>query len=125
MKITPTKRIVLSSAMLLSVTAAAWAHPLPKSASPKPNAVLTASPTEIRVGFSEGLVPAFSGLELDDAAGQKIPTADATVNPKDDKELFVPLTTPLVPGTYTVKWHAVGDDTHHVSGHYSFQIKSP
>lgn len=118
------KFTLLVPVILLSLTANVAAHPLPKSASPKPNAVLTASPSEIRIGFSEALVAAFSGLEVDDATGQKIATAAATINPNDDKELIVALTTKLAPGTYTVKWHAVGDDTHHVSGHYSFQIKA-
>lgn len=115
---------LLVSAALLSLTATAGAHPLPKSANPKPNAALTASPSEIRIGFSERLVAAFSGLELDDAAGQKIAIGTATINPNDSKELVVPLTMALAPGTYTVKWHAVGDDTHRVSGHYSFQVKA-
>jgi hypothetical protein len=99
------------------------AHPLPKSASPKPNAVLATSPTEVRMGFSEGLVAAFSGIEVDDQSAKPVDTGDATVNPNDNKELTVPIKAKLVPGTYTVKWHAVGDDTHHVSGHYSFQVQ--
>jgi hypothetical protein len=104
-------------------SAAAVAHPLPKTASPAPNAVLSASPTEIRIGFSEGVVVAFTGLEVDDASGKAVDIGDAALNPNDDKELVVPIKTKIAPGTYTVKWHAVGDDTHHVAGHYNFQIK--
>ena len=29
----------------------------------------------------------------------------------------------LKPGKYTVAWHAVGDDTHHVEGKYNFEVK--
>jgi methionine-rich copper-binding protein CopC len=103
--------------------AAALAHPLPKSADPKPNAILASSPPEIRIGFSEGLVAAFSGMEVDDASGKAVSTAPATVDSGDSKLMILPLGTKLAPGTYTVKWHAVGDDTHHVAGHYSFQVK--
>jgi copper resistance protein C len=101
----------------------ALAHPLPKTANPKPNAVLTVSPSEIRIGFSEGVVLAFTGLEVDNQSGKAMATGAATLNPKDAKELVVPLTAKLDAGTYVVKWHAVGDDTHHVTGHYSFQVK--
>lgn len=117
-------RTVLIAASLLCLGGAANAHPLPKSATPKPNAVLTSSPSEIRIGFSETLVAAFSGLEIDGADGKAVETGDATVDPNDAKELIVPVKAKLAPGSYTVKWHAVGTDTHHVSGHYSFQVKA-
>ena len=109
---------------LICIGSAASAHPLPKSATPRPNAILTTSPTEIRIGFSETLVAAFCGLEIDDADGKAMETGDASVNPNDGKELIVPVKAKLAAGTYTVKWHAVGTDTHHVSGHYSFQVKA-
>ena len=119
-----TFRTVLLAASLACIGTAVSAHPLPKSVTPKPNSVLMTSPTEIRIGFSESLVTAFSGLEVDDASGKAMETGDATLNPNDGKELIVPVKTKLSAGTYTVKWHAVGTDTHHVSGHYSFQVKA-
>lgn len=103
--------------------AVAAAHPVPKTANPRPNAVLTASPSEVRIGFNEGLVSAFSGMEVDDATGKTVATGTAHVDPGDSKVMVLPVATKLLPGSYTVKWHAVGDDTHHVSGHYSFQVK--
>jgi len=35
---------------------------------------------------------------------------------------FVPISTPLPPGAYDVDWHAVGADTHRVTGHFSFRV---
>ena len=37
--------------------------------------------------------------------------------------MIVPVTGELKPGKYTVAWHAVGDDTHHVEGKYNFEVK--
>ncbi|MGH7024697.1 MAG: copper homeostasis periplasmic binding protein CopC [Caulobacteraceae bacterium] len=108
---------------LAALGAAALAHPLPRAASPAPNAVLSSSPPEIRIAFSEGLVAAFSGLELKDPSGKDVALGPATVDPNDKKQLAAPVKVRLAPGRYTVNWHAVGDDTHHVSGHYSFQMK--
>ena len=65
----------------------------------------------------------FSGIEVTNAAGQKQPVGDASLNPKDKNQLIVPLTAELAPGKYTVAWHAVGDDTHKVDGKYSFEVK--
>jgi methionine-rich copper-binding protein CopC len=114
--------IILALA-LAAAASTAIAHPLPRAASPTPNAVLTSSPPEIRITFSESLVGAFSGLELKDSAGKAVAIGAATVDRRDDKQLAAPVTTPLSPGTYTVDWHAVGADTHHVSGHYTFAVK--
>jgi methionine-rich copper-binding protein CopC len=108
---------------LLGMVAGAEAHPVPKATAPKPNEVLSASPTEIRMDFSEGLVAVFSGVEVDDPAGKAVETGTAVVDPKNDRELVVPIKAKLAPGTYTVKWHAVGTDTHRVAGHYTFQVK--
>jgi methionine-rich copper-binding protein CopC len=114
---------LLAIAAFAGGSAAAQAHPQPKTASPKPNAVLTDSPADIRIGFSEGLEVVFSGLEVDDPSGKPVASGPASLDPNDNKKLIVPLQTKLTPGLYTVKWHAVGTDTHHVTGHYSFQIK--
>jgi methionine-rich copper-binding protein CopC len=115
--------IGLAAVGLAALASAALGHPLPRVASPAPNAVLTASPAEIRITFSEGLVAAFSGLELNDAAGKGVPLGPSAVDPNDKKELAAPVKAPLAPGAYTVSWHAVGEDTHHVAGHYGFQVK--
>jgi methionine-rich copper-binding protein CopC len=116
-------RFAQASAVALLLGGTANAHPLLESASPKPAAVLTASPTQIRIGFSEGLVLAFSGIEIDNAAGKAVAAGRASLDASDSRELIAPLATKLGPGTYVVKWHAVGDDTHRVSGHYSFEVK--
>ena len=117
------KMFLVVTAGLAIVAGTALAHPLPKSVDPKPNAALNASPTAIRIGFSEGLVEAFSGIELDDESGKAVSTGTSAVDPTDSKLLILPLPVKLAPGIYIVRWHAVGDDTHHVTGHYSFQVK--
>ncbi len=107
----------------LFAASAAGAHPLPKATTPAPNAVLATSPAEIRMTFSEGLVAAFSGLELKDQAGKAVDLGPSSVDSKNKKQLFAPVKAALGAGTYTVNWHAVAADTHHVSGHFSFQVK--
>ena len=57
------KLTLLVTACLAAASVAA-AHPRPVAATPAPNAVLKAPPAEIRITFSEGLVPAFSSLSF-------------------------------------------------------------
>ena len=113
---------ILTLAMV-ATTSAASAHPLLKAATPMPDAVLKSSPPEVRIKFSEGLVAAFSGLELKDGAGRPVAVGAAKVDPTDNSELAAAVFATLSPGTYTVNWHAVGDDTHHVSGAYRFEVR--
>ena len=47
----------------------------------------------------------------------------ATLDPKDNKVLLVPLSAPLTAGTYTVAWHALSSDGHKTTGTYSFIVK--
>ena len=108
---------------VMASTSVVAAHPLPKATSPAPNAVLTTSPSEIRMTFSEPLVAAFSGLELKTQAGAPVAIGASAVDRKDKRQLFAPVTAALAEGTYTVNWRAVAADTHHVAGHFSFQVK--
>jgi hypothetical protein len=108
------------SALLLSVTAEA--HPVVKSATPPDGAVLTSVPTEIRITFSEKLLPTFSGLEVKDQEGRVVARGKAVAG--DDKtQLVAPVIQLLKPGLYKVEWHAVSADTHRVKGQYSFTVK--
>jgi methionine-rich copper-binding protein CopC len=82
------------------------AHPTLTSAFP-PTEGGAAAPTEIRPGFSEGVIVKFSSVEVNDQTGKKIATGKLAIDPKDQKQLILPLPTPLTVGTYTVKWNVV------------------
>ena len=133
-----TKVIGVIAALALGLMAtSAVAHPKLKSAipaaemnanaSPKENAVATegdagGAPKEIRLIFSEAVIAKMSGIVLKDEAGKPVRTGSPQTDPKDQKQLVVPVATPLVPGRYNVTWHAVSDDTHRVKGEYKFTI---
>src|SRR5713101_6080734 len=95
------------------------AHPKLTAASPAADVSSKVSPTEIKLNFSEGVIAKFSGLELKDEAGKTIATGVPMNDSADRRQLVVPLPKPLTAGHYTVMWHAVSDDTHHVKGEYS------
>jgi methionine-rich copper-binding protein CopC len=103
-------------------TTPAMAHPKLLSASPAADASGSPAPKEIKLNFSEGVIAKFSGLELKDESGKTVSTGVLATDPKDQKQLIVSLPEPLVPGRYTVNWHAVSEDTHRVKGQYSFTI---
>ena len=111
-------------AILASIVLAgpAFAHPRLDSANPAADVSVVASPKEIKLTFNEGIIAKFSGLELKDESGRAVTVGDPEVDPKDPKQLVVPVSTALAAGRYTVNWHAVSEDTHKVSGDYSFRV---
>ena len=99
-----------------AVTMPAWAHAKLISSDPTANASVK-PPKLIKLTFAEILEPAFSGAELTDAAGKSVPVSKsvggATIT-------LLPLA--LKPGNYKVAWHAVGHDTHRLSGSFGFTV---
>ena len=108
---------------LALATAEAQAHARLESAVPPTGGTVAASPNEVRLTFSEPVEPALTGITLTDAAGKKIATGKATVDPKNVAVLVVPLPQALPAGTYKVAWHAVAADSHKTTGSFTFTVK--
>lgn len=116
-----TKAFLAAGIVVLSAWGA-FSHPVLKSTLPQADASLQ-TPKEIRLTFSEALILKFSGVELKDQDGGRVETGPVALDPKDQKQLVVPLKALLAPGRYTVEWHAVSEDTHRLKGSYSFEVK--
>src|SRR3981189_779238 len=104
------------------LTTSAYAHPKLRSASPAADVSSKVAPTEIRLNFSEGVIAKFSGVEIKNESGKTLPTGVPVTDPKDQKQLVVPLPAPLTAGTYTATVTRVSEDTHRVKGEYSFGV---
>lgn len=115
--------IVLSAAFACGLAASgAFAHALLDHAVPAVGSTVSGSPSELRLTFSEALVPAFSGVQISTAAGAPVAAGKATLDPADATTLRVRLGQPLKPGVYKVTWHVVSVDTHRTDGAYAFTV---
>ncbi len=116
-------RILAPLAGLVALIAAgpALAHAMLESAVPPVGGTVSA-PSEIRISFSEGIEPKFSGVALSGPGGA-VPVGKASIAAGDNKVMVVRIGKKLAPGTYTVKWHAVSVDTHHTQGDFDFTVK--
>ncbi len=116
-------RLLSTIVLGLSLAAsAASAHPRLETSNPAPGAMLKIAPKDIRLNFSEELVANFTGLQLKNAAGKNIATGKVTLAPGDSRKIIVPIGARLMPGAYTVSWHAVSVDTHRVTGSFGFKV---
>ena len=99
---------------------AASAHAILSTSSPRVGATISKSPSQIVLTFTEALEPAFSSVEVDGPGGAKI----ASGAPKlSGKTMIVPVTEPLAPGAYHVKWRVTAVDTHKTQGDFNFVVK--
>jgi copper resistance protein C len=103
------------------ISLAAWAHAFLDQAVPPVGGTVPGPPKEIRLTFSEGVEPRFSGIEVATSDGQAIATGPAIGDPADDKQLVVAIP-PLASGRYRVRWHVVSVDTHRTEGEYTFTV---
>lgn len=116
------KRMLAAAAVAgFLLPAGAFAHAYPQTESPAKGATVTTAPTSLWIEFDDALEPKFSGVKVTDAHGTRVDEGHATVSPTDAHHLSIGLK-PLLPGKYTVHWHATDTDTHKTHGSYSFTV---
>ena len=114
---------VIASLAFTMIATAAFAHAHLRRAVPPVGGVVTASPKEIRLKFSEEVEPHFSGIELAGISGEAVGVGKPGVDPADNSVLVVAVGHPLKPGIYKVTWHAVSVDTHRTQGSFEFTVQ--
>ncbi len=123
MKISPLVLIGLLAAAMLALPRAAWGHAFLDHADPKVGAVVSQSPGEIKIWFTQELEPDFSTIVVRDSQGNEVDKKDSHQDSSDKKLLMVSV--PKLPdGEYSVSWSVVSVDTHHTHGDFKFTIKA-
>ena len=112
---------VLAVACASSVAPPAVAHAFLDHALPAVGSTVHAPPAQVKLWFTQKLEPAFSKVQVLDAAGRQVDRADARVDEGDPTVLTVSMPQ-LAPGRYRVTWRIVSVDTHVSEGDYSFDV---
>jgi methionine-rich copper-binding protein CopC len=82
------------------------AHPILLASDPANNAVLSNAPSQIRMEFSEILVPTFSTAAVVNANNQRVDRHDAHVSSTNSHEIDISLKPNLPSDVYVVVWQA-------------------
>lgn len=110
-------------ALLLMGGLPAQAHSQLVTASPRPGASLSSSPTEIKLVFNENLI-ALGGTSnviiVQNAKGKFVRTSETIVVAST---VSISIPGKLRPGRYSVRWRVVSADGHPISGRYGFTVK--
>jgi methionine-rich copper-binding protein CopC len=114
--------LLLAAILAVASTAPAFAHALLDKSEPARRATLSKPPAAVRLWFNERLEPAFSSLDVVDAAGKPVTTELARVSAGDPKLLELAL--PALPaGVYTVRYKVLSVDGHTVKSSFLFTVK--
>jgi methionine-rich copper-binding protein CopC len=101
--------------VMSGVTASAHAH-LQKS-NPADNSVITTSPSNLVLNFSEAARLTALSIQKNEQPKQNLKPLPTTAA----QQISVPLP-PLTPGTYSVNWRVVSDDGHVMVGVLHFTL---
>ena len=113
--------IVFAVLCFLPVTVApAFAHARLRESSPAADGAVAAT-QEVSITFSEALEPKLSSIAVTDSAGHRVEQGDLHVVDGNARVIAIGLK-PLVPGHYSVEWHAVSVDTHKTEGSFGFTV---
>ena len=118
------RQLVAALTILVGVlalgTTAASAHATLESSSPADGQSVPASPSEIRITFSEAVTTISGGLSVLDADGKTIDVGNSEV--VDGRTLVAPISETLSDGTYVTTYRVLSADGHPVSGSLLFGV---
>ena len=116
-----TATIAGSIALAMGGSASAHAHLV--TSTPAANATV-AAPKTISLTFNEKLTPAFSKFELSMPGMNNMKVLVKTAVSKDHLTIVGTPKAALMPGAYTITWHAASaDDGHKLDGTVNFTVK--
>lgn len=120
----PIHRYLIIPLLLWTSLSLTQAHAFLDHADPRVGSTVTGSPPVVKIWFTEELEPAFSKIQVFDAAGHEVDRQDSKVDPANKALMSVSLPK-LAAGNYKVVWHAVALDTHHTQGTFPFMVMAP
>jgi methionine-rich copper-binding protein CopC len=114
--------LIVASAAAALAAGQAQAHARLILATPKAGETV-ASPKQLRLQYSETIVPAASSVTVAGAQGGAVATGPIAVDAKDKRVVLVPFTTTLAPGAYKVSWKMKTPDGHTTDGDFAFTVR--
>lgn len=115
-------RLLPSLITLLLLGASALGHSEFEGSSPKDGETIRASPSEVRIWFSEPIKVGLSTVAVSDASGKQVDRRDLRADEKQSTLVRLSLPANLAPGLYKVTWSAVAQDLHVGKGSFSFHV---
>nr|WP_166025035.1 copper resistance protein CopC [Streptomyces chilikensis] len=111
------------TALLLAGAGPASAHAALTGSDPRQGAVVEQAPEQVTLTFSEKVAVSADSVRVLDPKGNRVDTGEAPS--VGGTTLKAELTPGLPEGTFTVAYQVVSEDSHPVSGAYTFSVGAP
>ncbi|MCC9710913.1 copper resistance protein CopC [Streptomyces sp. MNU76] len=115
---------VLVPTLLCGATPAS-AHAVLTGSDPREGTVLKTAPKQVTVSFSESVALTEDSVRVLDPDSRPVTAGDPERAQGRADTARVPLTDGLEQGTYTVSWRVLSEDSHAISGAFTFSIGAP
>lgn len=102
----------------------AMAHAILVKSQPAKDEVVTESPKQIDLWFNDAVRSEYKALAVIDSSGKRLDNHDVGQSLTNGANIYATVPT-LPPGTYTVRYRVVSEDTHIVTGKFQFSVKAP
>lgn len=112
--------MVLFLALLSPMTVTA--HAILVRSSPAKDETVTQAPKQIDLWFNDAVRSEYKALAVIDSSGKRVDNHDVEQSLTDGSNIHATLQN-LAPGTYTVRYRVVSEDTHIVTGKFEFTLK--
>jgi copper transport protein len=114
--------LVVAAGAMSAVPASA--HAVLVSTDPAADTVVATAPSEVTLRFSEEVDVAGSSVHVLDDTGARVDDGPVLTASNDSSVVSVPLRSGIRNGSYVVSWIVTSDDTHPVSGSFTFAVGS-
>ena len=115
------RRLVASVGAVALTIGFAAGHGVLDRTDPRAGGSVKTVPSYVKLWFTGALEPAYSRVQVLDAAGKRMDLGDSGVDP-DNRALLRVSVPALAPGTYRVVWRVLSVDSHVTEGQFSFQV---
>jgi copper transport protein len=123
-RVRPARLLVLvatAAALVLARPGPAGAHAELVSSEPAPGAQLDSAPPAVVLTFTESVEMPEDGVELLDATGERV-DIPAPEHPGGDRSVVQVDLPDLDDGAYVVSWRIISEDSHPISGAFTFAV---
>lgn len=99
-----------------------FAHAILVKSQPAKDETVAQSPKQVDLWFNDAVRSEYKAVAVIDSAGKRVDNHDVEQSLTDGSHIYATVPN-LAPGTYTIRYRVVSEDTHIVTGKFEFTVK--
>lgn len=118
------KTIIKPAVLLVALISpfSVFAHAILVKSQPAKDETIAQSPKQVDLWFNDAVRSEYKAVAVIDSAGKRVDNHDVEQSLTDGSHIYATVPN-LAPGTYTIRYRVVSEDTHIVTGKFEFTVK--